>query len=91
MNEAAENQVLRLHRQGLNNVQIGYRMNVSTRIVGTVLFKYGIGGKYYSKTEDGLINEHTKYAVDYSKNIKFERIYADGKWYIDITPLLCPK
>lgn len=41
--------------------------------------------------EDDLIDEHTQYAVDYTANIKLEKIEYEGKRYVDVLPLLCPK
>lgn len=41
--------------------------------------------------DDDLIDENTQYAVDYTANLKLEKIEYEGKMYEDILPLLCPK
>lgn len=47
--------------------------------------------KEFAMRDDDLIDENTQYAVDYTANLKLEKIEYEGKRYVDILPLLCPK
>ena len=86
-----ERDILRLHREGLENVQVAEEVGCSRYWVADVLKKHGMGRRRSLVViEENLINENTVYAVDYSKR-ELETIVINGKKYIDITPIFAPK
>ena len=85
-----ETRILRLHWDGYTNVEISYEVDISVSQVSKILKKFGIGKKY-SKSEDNLIDENTKYAIDYNKNIKTEKLVIGDKNYLDVTQIYSPK
>ena len=86
-----ERDILRLHREGFENVQVAEAVGCSRYWVSDVLKKHGIGRRRSLVViEENLINENTVYAVDYSKR-ELETIAINGKKYIDITPIFAPK
>ena len=86
-----EREILRLHREGVENKQVAEMVGCSRWWVAEVLRKHGLGKRRSLVViEEDLINENTVYATDYS-NRELETIIINGKKYIDITPIFSPK
>ena len=84
-----ENEIIRLHEEGLNGPQIGNKVGLSQSSVNKILRKHGLG-RHRVNAKDIMENLNLKYAKDYS-NVVLEKIMIDGKWYTDITPIFSPR
>lgn len=84
-----EDEIIRLHKEGLNGQQIANEIGCSQSWANKILRKCGFG-RYRAKTEDIMENLNLKYTKDYS-NVVLEKIMIDGKWYTDITPIFSPR
>lgn len=81
-----DRQIIKMHLEGMNSVEIGFEVDLSPSYVSKILKKYGYGRE--ARTEDNLIDENTKYA---DNTVVLEKITIDGKKYTDITPVLAPR
>lgn len=81
-----DGQIIKMHLEGMNNVEIGFEVDLSPSYVSKILKKYGYGRE--TRTEDNLIDGNTKYA---DNSVVLEKITIDGKKYTDITPVLAPR
>ena len=88
-NTVVENEIVRLHEEGLNGPQIAKKIGCSQAWANKVLRKYGFGRRR-AKTEDIMENLNIRYAKDNS-NVVLEKIMIGGKWYTDITPIFSPR
>lgn len=81
-----DRQIIKMHLEGYNYVEIGYEVDLSSTYVGKILKKYGYGKN--ARAEDVLIDENTKYA---DNRIVLEKLFINGKQYTDITPVFAPR
>lgn len=81
-----DGQIIKMHLEGMNNVEIGFEVDLSPSYVSKILKKYGYGRE--ARMEDNLIDGNTKYA---DNSVVLEKITIDGKKYTDITPVLAPR
>lgn len=81
-----DGQIIRLHIEGYNHMEIGFEVDLSPSYVGKILKKYGYGRE--ARTEDNLVDENTKYA---DNSVVLEKVTIDGKQYTDITQMLAPR
>ena len=81
-----DGQIIKMHLEGLNNIEIGFEVDLSPSYISKILKKYGYGRE--TRTEDNLIDENTKYA---DNSVVLEKITIGGRKYTDITPVLAPR